>query len=77
MEKSLEKEKIDLIQWVTKLKDPKMIHKLIDLRQNQSKNWCYEITEDERKSINNGIAEADNEVLKPHSEAKKIYQKWL
>lgn len=31
----------------------------------------------ERASINKGISEADNGDLKPHSEAKKIYGKWL
>ena len=77
MDNHLEKEKINLIQWVTTLEDPDMIQKLIDLRQNESKDWWYEISEAERKSINKGIAEADKEVLKPHSEAKKIYKKWL
>ena len=77
MKQNLEKEKIDLIQWVTTLEDPNMIQKLIDLRQNESKDWWYEITEAERKSINKGIAEADDKVLKPHSEAKNIYEKWL
>ena len=77
MDNHLEKEKINLIQWVTTLEDPDMIQKLIDLRQNESKDWWYEISEAERKSINKGIAEADKEVLKPHSEAKKIYEKWL
>ena len=77
MDNHLEKEKINLIQWVTTLDDPGMIQKLIDLRQNESKDWWYEISEAERNSINKGIAEADKEVLKPHSEARKIYEKWL
>ena len=77
MKQNLEKEKINLIQWVTTLEDPNMIQKLNDLRQNESKDWWYEISESERKFINKGIAEADQEVLKPHSEAKKIYEKWL
>ena len=77
MDNHLEKEKINLIQWVTTLEDPDMIHKLIELRQNESKDWWYEVTETERNSINKGIAEAYKEVLNPHSEAKTIYEKWL
>ena len=77
MDSHLGKEKINLIQWVTTLEDPDIIQKLIELRQNESKEWWYEIAEAERKSINKGIAEADKEVLKPYSEARKTYEKWL
>lgn len=77
MELDIKKTKIDLIQWLTTLEDPDLIQKLIELRKNESKNWWNEISESEKKSIKKGISEADNGILKPHSEAKKIYEKWL
>lgn len=33
--------------------------------------------EEEKKSINKGIEEANNDELKSHSEARKVYEKWL
>ena len=35
------------------------------------------LSEDERKSIEQGILDADSGKLNPHSEARKLYEKWL
>ncbi len=47
-------------------------NKKIELR-----HWWNEISGAEKKSVFKGIADANNGNLKPHSEAKKIYGKWL
>lgn len=49
----------------------------MDLRNNETKDWWNKISEAEKKSLAKGISEADNGILKPHSEAHKIYEKWL
>lgn len=77
MELDIQKKKIELIQWLTTLEDSSIIQKILDLRIKESKDWWEEISEAERKSINKGISEAEEGKLKPHSEAKKIYGKWL
>jgi hypothetical protein len=69
--------KIDLIQWMTTLEDPNLIKKLMELRETTSKDWWNQISEVEKKSIFTGVLEADKGILKPHLEAKKIYEKWL
>lgn len=70
-------EKIDLIQWLSTIEDESIIKKLLEFRRKETKDWWEQISEDEKKSINKGIEEADNNELKPHSETRKIYEKWL
>ena len=69
--------KIELIQWLTTLEDKSLIQKIMDLRKNDSRDWWNEISEEEKKSIEIGLSDAEKGNLKPHSEARKIYGKWL
>ena len=69
--------KIELIQWLSSLEDKAIIEKLLQFRKAETKDW-WETTQDEEKaSISKGIEDADNNKLKPHSSARKIYEKWL
>lgn len=77
MEIDIQNAKIDLIQWLTTLEDSSLIQKIIELRKNETKDWWNEISEAERKSVESGIADAENGKTKPNAEAKKIYGKWL
>jgi len=77
MEANIQNIKIELIQWLTTLNDSSLLQKILDLRNNQTKDWWSEISEDEKLSIEKGIADADNGKLTSHSEARKIYEKWL
>ena len=53
------------------------MQKLIEFRNSESKDWWNDLSESEKKSINKGLSEADNGNLKPNSEARKIYEKYL
>jgi len=77
MEANIQNIKIELIQWLTTLDDTSLIQKIIDLRVNQTKDWWDTISEAERKSIEQGIIDADNGKISSHSEARKVYEKWL
>lgn len=68
--------KIDLIQWLTTLEDSNVINKIIDIK-NSYDTQSSKLSVKEEESINKGISDADNGKLKPHSEARKIYEKWL
>lgn len=63
--------KIDLIRWLTELKDIKILEQLNDIKQSQSKDWWDEISEEERQAIEEGIAQADHGELIPHDEVMK------
>lgn len=70
-------EKLELIQWLSTLEDASIIKKLIQLKKEETKDWWDSISEEEKKSIEKGVSEADNDELKSHSEARKLYEKWL
>lgn len=75
---NLEKEKLEIIKWVTGLKDNTAIEKLRMLRKNPKKlDWWNEITDEEKTAIDKGLADIKAGRVKPHKEAKKLYEKWL
>jgi len=75
---NIEKEKLDIIKWVTGLKDRTAIERLRMLRQHPTKmDWWDEITEEEKTAIDKGLEDIKAGRVKPHSEAKKLYEKWL
>ncbi len=69
--------KIELIQWLTTLDDETVIQKLMDLRNRQLKDGWNKLSDAEIKSIKKGLEDAKNGKLVPHSEARKIYEKYL
>jgi len=77
MDINIQNKKIELIQWLSTLNDESIIEKVMKLRENEKTDWWKEISKEERKSIENGIQDADSGKLKSHSEAKKLYEKWL
>jgi len=77
MEMNIQNAKIDLIQWLTTLEDSSLIQKIMDLRDSETKDWWNEISESERESVELGLSDADTGKLKPNSDAKEIYGKWL
>lgn len=77
-ELEIQKKKLELIQWLSTIEDLNFLEKISDLisRENK-KDWWDETSEAERKSIEKGIAQADEGKLNPHSKAREIYGKWL
>ena len=75
---NVEKEKLEIIKWVTSLKDDTAIERLRMLRVNPRKlDWWNEITDEEKTAIDKGLADIKAGRVKPHKEAKKLYEKWL
>jgi len=77
MDINIQNKKIELIQWLSTLNDESIIEKIMRLRENEKTDWWKEISKEERKSIEKGIQDADSGRLNSHSEAKKLYEKWL
>ncbi len=76
MKLNIQDTKIELIQWLTTLEDSNMIQKILDLKKNEAKDWWSEISDAEKESIEKGISDADAGKLNPHTEARKVYEKW-
>jgi len=49
----------------------------IELRKNETKDWWENVSDSEKKAVELGIADADARKVKPNSEAKEIYGKWV
>jgi len=77
MANTLQHKKIELIQWLSTLDDVSIIEKIIELRKKESLDWWDKISSEEKEAISKGIKDADSGKLKPHSEARKLYGKWL
>ena len=77
MEINIQNKKVELIQWLTTLNDESIIQQLIDFRNSQIKDWWKELSDAEIESIEKGIQDADEEKIVSHSEARKVYEKWL
>ncbi|MCU0418526.1 MAG: hypothetical protein MUC38_02620 [Cyclobacteriaceae bacterium] len=75
---NVEKEKLEIIKWVTGLNDNTAIERLKMLREKPKKtDWWDEITDEERAAIDKGLEDIKAGRVKPHREAKKLYEKWL
>lgn len=77
MDAKLLDKKIELIQWLSTLEDSLIIEKLVTFRKEETKDWWDNVSDEEKVSIAQGIADADNKKMKPHLEAKQLYEKWL
>ena len=49
----------------------------MDLRKQENIDWWNSISEDEKESIERGLADAEAGKLNPHTKARKLYEKWL
>ena len=73
----LKNKKIELIQWLSTLDNEIIIDKLMELRESEKTDWWNGISEGEKESIEKGIEDANSGNLKPESEVRKLYEKWL
>jgi hypothetical protein len=73
---NLSSRKLELIQWLSTIEDPKIIDKIMDLIQQENKDWWNSISENEKNSIDAGINDAEAGKLNDHSKARKLYEKW-
>ena len=74
---NIQNKKLELIQWLSTIEDSTIIEKIMDLRKKESKDWWNSISESEKESIEKGLQDADSGKLNPHSNARKLYEKWL
>ena len=77
IELNIQNKKLELIQWLSTIEDSAIIEKIMDLRKRESKDWWSSISESEKNSIEKGLEDADAGKLNPHTNARKLYEKWL
>lgn len=72
-------EKLDLIEWISKLRDEGIVHQLIEFKKNYSKNqeWWNNLKGEELESINRGLKDFEDGNIHSHDIARKVYEKYL
>ena len=71
--------KSDLHRLIDKINDVNILNavKILLSKGEEETDWWDEISEEERQSIERGLAEADRGELIPHEQGMKEYKKWL
>ena len=68
--------KIDLIHWLTKLNDKKILEEINHIKESHQ-DWWDEISQKEKEAIDDGISQLDRGESVSHEEVKKrIRQKF-
>ena len=67
--------KLDLIQWLTQLKDVNTLKQLSAIKEGS--DWWDEISDEERSAIDSGLAELDKGEGIPHEQVmQKVRKKY-
>lgn len=74
---NIQSKKLELIQWLSTIEDLSILNKIIDLKTQENKDWWNSVSENEKKSIEKGLQDAEAGKLNSHSKAKQLYDKWL
>ena len=72
-------EKLDLIEWISKLNDTSIIEKIQELRKNyiHSKDWGDTLNQEEIESIEEGLKDLEEGRIHSYETARKVYEKYL
>lgn len=73
----IQAEKLKLIEWLKNLSDQSIIEKLKIFKENllEKSDWWETLTDDEIKSIDEGLNDIKEGRTTPHSEVMKKYGK--
>ncbi|HOO83341.1 MAG TPA: hypothetical protein PLS94_02160 [Prolixibacteraceae bacterium] len=76
---NIQTEKLDLIEWISRLNDTSIIEKLRVIKNDysKSKDWWDSLNKEELKSINRGLKDFEEGRIHSHDSARKTYEKYL
>ncbi|MGB0886272.1 MAG: hypothetical protein ACPGR5_07585 [Chitinophagales bacterium] len=69
--------KIDLIQWLTTIEDSEILKVLKKFKDSELQSEWTSLSEEEKQSIEKGLQDIKQGKTTPHSEVRKIYEKYL
>jgi hypothetical protein len=70
-------EKIKLIEWITQINDVVVLDKLLQFRSKNHADWWDELNDYEKDELNLGLKDLTEGNTIDHSEARKLYEKYL
>jgi len=75
----IQREKLSLIEWISRLNDSSIIEKIREIRKEYSKSedWWNSLKKEEIESIKRGLKDFEEGRVHSHETARKIYEKYL
>ena len=76
---NLHAQKLDLIEWITKLSDNSIISRLQKIKEDytQSARWEDELSKKEMESIRRGLKDFEEGRIHSDATARKLYERYL
>ena len=76
---NIQAEKLDLIEWISRLNDTSIIDKLRQIKKDysESKGWWDTLKKEELESIHRGLKDFEEGRIHSHESAREIYEKYL
>ena len=76
---NIQAEKLELIEWITKLSDSSVIAKIQEFKKSytQSKDWWDTLKKEELESIERGLRDFEEGRTHSHESVRSIYEKYL
>lgn len=76
---NIQTEKLDLIEWISRLNDNSIIDKLKQIKDDYSASmdWAERINQEELESINRGLQDFEAGRTHTNEEVRKLYGKYL
>jgi hypothetical protein len=76
---NIQTEKLNLIEWISKLNDISIIDRLKRIKEDysNSKDWTDTLKNEEIESINRGLKDFEEGRTHSHDTARKVYERYL
>jgi len=76
---NIQVEKLNLIEWISRLNDNNIIERLREIKEeySKSKDWSDSLKKEELESINRGLKDFEEGRIHSHETARGIYGKYL
>jgi hypothetical protein len=76
---NIQTEKLNLIEWISKLNDISIIDRLKRIKEDysNSKDWMDTLKNEEIESINRGLKDFEEGRTHSHDTARKVYERYL
>ena len=76
---NIQTEKLNLIEWISRLNDNSVIDKLNQIKEDyiKSGDWSDTLQQEEIESITRGLKDFDEGRIHSHDTAHKLYEKYL
>jgi len=72
----IQTEKLELINWLSNLKDEQVLNRFIALRKQQETDWWDLITDEEKLEIEEGLQQIECGEVVPHEKVMAKYNQW-